>query len=94
MSVPTLEESNNMAAKLITLEAWAAATYGEDAPHINTLRRWARDALIVPTPEKHGRTYYVSPGARYCDYRSPVPISAPAAKQNRGTGRLIDRIAR
>lgn len=60
-----------MAAKLIILEAWAAATYGESSPHINTLRRWARDALIVPAPEKHGRTYYVSPAARYCDYRSP-----------------------
>lgn len=83
-----------MAAKLITLEAWADATYGESSPHINTLRRWARDALIVPTPEKHGRTYYVSPGARYCDYRSHAPIATPAARQNLGTGRLIDRIAR
>lgn len=83
-----------MAAKLITLEAWAVATYGEASPHINTLRRWARDALIVPIPEKHGRTYYVSPGARYCDYRSLAPIAAPAARQSQGAGRLIDRIAR
>lgn len=83
-----------MAAKLITLEAWAVATYGEASPHINTLRRWARDALIVPTPEKHGRTYYVSPAARYCDYRSPALIATPAARQIQGTGRLIDRIAR
>lgn len=82
-----------MAAKLITLEAWAAATYGESSPHINTLRRWARDALIVPAPEKHGRTYYVSPAARYCDYRSPAPVAAPAARQSQGTGRLVDRIA-
>lgn len=35
-----------------------------------------------------------SPGARYCDYRSPAPINAPAARQNQGAGRLIDRIAR
>ena len=83
-----------MAAKLITLEAWAIATYGDSSPHINTLRRWARDGLIVPTPEKHGRTYYVSPVARYCDYRSPAPITVLAARQSQGTGRLIDRIAR
>jgi len=81
-------------AKLITLESWAAATYGEASPHINTLRRWARDALIVPIPEKHGRTYYVSPGARYCDYRSPAPVVAQAARGNTVASRLIDRIAR
>lgn len=83
-----------MAAKLITLEAWAVATYGEASPHINTLRRWARDSLIIPTPEKHGRTYYVSPSAHYCDYRSPSPVVASATRQRQGTGRLIDRIAR
>ena len=83
-----------MAAKLITLEAWAVATYGEASPHINTLRRWARDALIVPAPEKHGRTYYVSPSARYCDYRSPAPVVALVTRQNPGAGRLVDRIAR
>lgn len=80
-----------MAAKLITLEAWASATYGEASPHINTLRRWARDAMIVPAPEKHGRTYYVRPDAQYCDYRAPASMLTVAA----GTGRrLIDRIAR
>ena len=83
-----------MAAKLVTLEAWASTTYGEASPHINTLRRWARDALIIPTPEKHGRTYYVSPGAHYCDYRNPAPVAASATRQRQGTGRLIDRIAR
>lgn len=80
-----------MAAKLITLEAWAVATYGEASPHINTLRRWARDAMIVPTPEKHGRTYYVLQDAKYCDYRTPAPMLAAAASSGR---RLIDRIAR
>lgn len=81
-----------MSARLITLEAWAVATYGKHSPHINTLRRWARDALIVPAPEKHGRTYYVSPNARYCDYRSQTP-AVPAARLQ-GSGRLVDRIAR
>lgn len=83
-----------MAARLITLEAWAEATYGESSPHINTLRKWARDSLIMPAPEKHGRTYYVSPGARYCDYRSPAQITAPAARASQGAGRLVNRIAR
>ena len=80
-----------MAAKLITLEAWAVATYGDASPHINTLRRWARDAMIVPAPEKHGRTYYVRPDAHYCDYRAPTPMLAATTGAGR---RLIDRIAR
>lgn len=81
-----------MAAKLITLEAWASATYGEAAPRMNTLRRWARDALITPTPEKHGRTYYVRPDARYSDFRAPLPVTQQSMA---GKGaRLIDRIAR
>jgi len=81
-------------AKLITLENWAATTYGEASPHINTLRRWARDALIVPIPEKHGRTYYVSPSARYCDFRSHAPAVSQAARDKPVASRLIDRIAR
>lgn len=56
-----------MTAKLITLEAWAEQIYGEHAPHIGTLRRWARDGKIVPAPRKQGRTYYVSPAAEYAD---------------------------
>ncbi len=51
--------------KLVTLEVWAHAIYGDDAPGIATLRRWARDAKIVPLAEKHGRTYFVHPDARY-----------------------------
>lgn len=60
-----------MSAKLITLEAWAENRYGEHAPHINTLRRWVRDAKILPVPKKHGRAYYVSESARYIDYNDP-----------------------
>lgn len=54
-----------MDARRITLEAWSRAEYGEDAPHIATLRRWVREGKILPHPEKHGRTYYVLPHARY-----------------------------
>jgi hypothetical protein len=55
----------NVTMSMITLERWAALTYGEAAPHTNTLRRWAREARIYPVPQKHGRQYYVQPDARY-----------------------------
>lgn len=54
-----------MTAKLIPLDTWAAATYGEHAPTIDTLRRWARDGMLQPPAEKHGRVYMVSPDASY-----------------------------
>lgn len=76
-----------MAAKLITLEAWAAATYGEAAPHINTLRRWARDAHIYPKPIKHGRSYFVPADARYVDFTSMPAAPAVAAR-----GRLVSKL--
>lgn len=50
--------------KLITLEAWVAATYGE-AVSLDTARRWVREQRIQPAPEKHGRSYFVTPEARY-----------------------------
>jgi hypothetical protein len=48
----------------ITLEAWAVARYNPP-PSIRTLRLWARELRIYPTPQKVGRTYYVDPDARY-----------------------------
>lgn len=54
-----------MTERLLTLEAWSRAEYGEGAPCIATLRRWVREKKILPAPEKHGRTYYVLPHARY-----------------------------
>lgn len=54
-----------MTERLLTLEAWSRAEYGEAAPAIATLRRWVRENRILPLPEKHGRTYYVLPNARY-----------------------------
>jgi len=77
-----------MAAKLITLEAWAVATYGQDSPHINTLRRWARDARIYPLPVKHGRTYFVTPDARYVDFKTMPGAKAPAFNS-----RLVARLS-
>ncbi len=60
-----------MSGKLIPLEAWAANRYGEHAPSIYTLRRWVREAKILPVPKKHGRTYFVSESARYLNYNDP-----------------------
>jgi len=57
--------------KLTTLEVWARARYGDSAPSIYTLRRWVREAKIQPPPQKHGRKYYVSEGARYMNYNDP-----------------------
>lgn len=52
---------------LLTLPAWARARYGDNAPGLATLRRWAREQRIFPAPEKHGRTYFVRPDAEYLD---------------------------
>ena len=51
--------------KLITLESWANARYPDQVPHINTLRKWAREGFIQPKPFKHGRTYRVLENAKY-----------------------------
>ncbi len=77
-----------MAAKLMPLEAWGAATYGESAPHINTLRRWARDAHIYPKPIKHGRTYFVTPDARYVDFNT-----MPGGKAPTTSSRLVAKLS-
>jgi len=50
---------------LISLPDWARLHYQGTIPHLNTLRKWARDALIQPAPERHGRAYYVHPDAKY-----------------------------
>lgn len=57
-----------MSERLTTLEAWAAKRYGDHAPSIHTLRRWVREAKILPVPKKHGRTYFVEETAEYTNY--------------------------
>lgn len=53
--------------KLVTLESWALSRYPDQVPHINTLRRWAREGRIQPQPVKHGRSYRVRENAEYFD---------------------------
>jgi hypothetical protein len=54
-----------MPVKLIPLQEWAKSTYGDAAPCVGTLRRWAREDKISPPAEKHGREYFVAPDAHY-----------------------------
>jgi hypothetical protein len=56
-----------MKSQFLTLKAWAAQQYGDDAPSIATLRRWCQQAKIFPAPKKHGRTYFVRQDAQYVD---------------------------
>jgi hypothetical protein len=66
--------------RLISLESWARARYGEDMPTVATLRRWAREAKIYPAPQKHGRSYFVSDRARYVtNYRDIAKVERESA---------------
>lgn len=57
------------APKKITLADWAAAQFAK-VPHVNTLRKWAREGHIQPEPELIGREYFVLPNARYVREKS------------------------
>lgn len=87
-----------MPAKLIPLQQWAKATYGDAAPSIGTLRRWARDNRLSPPAEKHGREYFVSPDAHYAanDAEKPEnvrPVRERAATQSsESASELMKRI--
>lgn len=76
--------------KLMTLEEWAKAVYGDHPPGIETLRRWARQSRLHPAPEKHGRAYFVRATARYIDPSKPIPVSELPVTPRRGS--LADRI--
>jgi predicted site-specific integrase-resolvase len=70
----------------ITLKAWAQGIFSPP-PDIATLRRWARDGLICPAPEKVGRTWYVEKDAVYRQ-----PASGEAANDAIPSG-ISDRAA-
>ncbi len=48
-------------------------------PSARTLRRWVRNGNIFPRPRKLGRTYVVSPNARYIDPSDPNYLEEVAA---------------
>ncbi|WP_244141814.1 excisionase [Burkholderia gladioli] len=64
---PPKEVAPKGTPKLIPLHVWAGQTFGEYAPHANTLRRWVRNGKILPVPIKVGRSYFVRPEAEYFD---------------------------
>ncbi|MDB5782057.1 excisionase [Caballeronia mineralivorans] len=70
-------------SKLVTLQVWARTQFGEDAPFIGTLRRWAREGKLYPAPKKHGRAYYLREDAEYVsdyndsDFMRKVRASTP-----------------
>lgn len=47
----------------VPLSDWAAKQYSPP-PSPFTLRRWAREGLIYPAPQKVGKAYYVEESAR------------------------------
>jgi hypothetical protein len=55
----------SQAVPKITLKTWGARQFPEATPHVNTLRKWAREGKIHPNPRKHGREYYVPEDAEY-----------------------------
>ncbi len=80
----------------ITLEDWAQQQLGERAPNMDTLRKWAREGLIVPAPEKIGRTWFVRPESRYYSMPKQQPaahhLNLSASNEPPRGSRLIDRI--
>lgn len=76
----------------ITLEEWGKLNYGNNAPDIRTLRRWAHDSKIYPHPEKHGRCYFVEATAIYIT-ESKGRHSAPIIKKTtERPSLLMDRL--
>lgn len=61
------------AEKLITLEAWILANYGEPRPALRTVRKWNAAGNLVPAARKQGRTYYIPANARYIAANEPIP---------------------
>jgi hypothetical protein len=72
---------STLSAKLVTLETWAANIYGEDAPNMDTLRRWAREGKIFPAPKKQGRAYFLPEHAQ--PRRRRIPAAEGELRQRR-----------
>ena len=82
-----------MSAQFLTLDRWATEVYGEAAPKRRTLIRWAKQALIQPPPQKHGKCYFVVPWARYGTANEPEPPSPPPAKvKHESATTIIERL--
>lgn len=49
----------------ITLLEWADRNFGETKPSLRTMRRWAAEGKLKPSPVKIGRTLYIQPNAEF-----------------------------
>lgn len=88
-----------MTSRLITLQAWAEAIYGDAAPKAPTLCAWAKGGKIIPAPQKHGRAYFVAPEARYVTAGSnegndAQPVMERSDRTPQKIGSAADRIER
>ncbi|MEX1839151.1 excisionase [Enterobacter cloacae] len=45
--------------QMLTLEEWAAEKYRSNPPHLNTLRRYAKESMFNPPAKKEGRYWRV-----------------------------------
>lgn len=63
------------AEKLITLEAWILANYGDPRPSMRTVRGWNASGNLVPAARKQGRSYYIPANARYIASDESMPKS-------------------
>lgn len=82
-----------MGDKLLTLEEWAERVYGDRPPSNTTLRRWIKNSMIYPQPEKHGKFYRVLESARYSDPTKPARQPAPQqAARPAPRGSLVERL--
>ena len=65
---PLVEVLNQLSGpRYILLQDWAAAVFGETAPHQNTLLRWVHEGRIQPAARKIGRRWWVTPTADYVE---------------------------
>ncbi|WP_161788578.1 excisionase [Burkholderia paludis] len=64
---PPAPPSAKRQPKLIPLSVWAEQTFGQYAPHRNTLLNWVRNAKLFPMPIKVSGTYFVEPNTEYID---------------------------
>lgn len=88
------DELSLVNAPLLTLTAWARSRYGDDAPGLATLRRWAREQRIFPAPEKHGRAYFVRPDAREASSMTAPELRRAIADQAMRSLPFDDRMRR
>lgn len=78
-------------AKLMNLQEWAAQTYTHP-PSLSTLRRWVREGRIYPSPEIHGKEYKLIPESVYVDPRKKMMKRKPSHVVPPKEGSLMEKL--